>query len=73
MARYWVDKHDFWYRLWIEAGAPAQYAYSQAELDAFVEPAEFQQLAATVTAPKAQIRFAALRALRPMSALVADA
>lgn len=65
-ARYWVCKLSYWFDLYLLAGSPQQYTFAEDDLAAFEEPEDFSRLVHEITAPKARVRFEALRALRPM-------
>ena len=55
----------FLFNVWVSAGGHTPFAFTEAELQAFKEPAEFTKFAEERGASKAQQRFEWLRALRP--------
>lgn len=61
-ARYWVARLQHFLDMWVDSGAPPKFRYTHAHLDSFQEPKEFSSLTEQCKKPKAQLRFAALRA-----------
>ena len=66
-SRYWLSKMDYFYGVWVEAGMRDPYNYEDNDFLAFEEPFEFTRLCQRLEARLAQVRFAQLRALRPLN------
>ena len=66
MARYWVAKHQSFLQLWMHAGSPFPYTYTEEDLAGFVEPPEFTTMGRSMIGYKARAiaRFEELRAVR---------
>lgn len=64
LCRYWCSKLSFFFKEWVDAGASG-FPFDDNLLRSFHEPDAFGALVRAITAPVAQSRFAALRALRP--------